>query len=95
MIQSQIAIPQVKPAGTGAPPDDSAPPTNGSARAISVVSAAPTHTRNMTGLRTRAAGLSLRSAPGSAPTSVDHPKARTGVDCSPSATAIVASVFVV
>ena len=63
------------------PPDSLAPPVNGSAIAMAVVSAAPTHTRNITGLRQSAAGLSLRSAPGSAWTSCAQLNARERAAC--------------
>ncbi len=49
---SQTAMPQVKPKGRLS----SLPPRNGSAIAMRVVSAAPTQTRNITGLRHCAAG---------------------------------------
>jgi len=42
------------------------PPERGSTIAITVVSAAPISTRNITGLRHMSLGSSLRSAPGSA-----------------------------
>ncbi len=64
--QSQIAMPQVNAAGTGVPPEGAGPPRKGSAIARTVVNAAPTHTRSITGLRTSVAGFSLRRAPGSA-----------------------------
>src|SRR6478735_8091795 len=73
---SQTAMPHVKPKGTVVPPDCSGPPRNGSAIAIAVVRAAPTHTRNMTGLRHSAAGFSLRRAPGTAAQSCAALKAR-------------------
>jgi hypothetical protein len=75
---SHTAMPQVNPNGTGVPPESSGPPRNGSAIAIAVVSTAPTQTRNMTGLRQSAAGLSLRTAPGSARMSCVALNAREG-----------------
>ena len=60
VIQSQIAMLMVK-AGV---PEVGA--VNGSVMAISVVSAAPTSTTNMTGLRHISLGSSLRRAPGKA-----------------------------
>jgi hypothetical protein len=73
---SHTAMPHVNPKGTDAPPEASGPPRKGSATAMSVVSAAPTQTRSMTGFRHSAAGLSLRSAPGSACTICAQPNAR-------------------
>ena len=55
---SQIAMPHVKPKGVGVPPESSTP-MKGSAIAMSVVRAAPTHTRNITGLRQSAVGVEL------------------------------------
>ena len=62
--QSQIAMPQVNETGTVVPPDDPGPPRNGSAMAITVVSAAPISTMNMTGLCHICRGSSLRRALG-------------------------------
>ena len=75
--QSQTAMPHVNPAGDRRTAG-LARRRPGTARRSrwTVVRAAPTQTRNMTGLRHRAAGLSLRSAPGSAWTSCAQLNAR-------------------
>ena len=81
VIQSQIAMPALKLGASSLPPE-LARPTNGSAIAMAVVSAAPTSTTNMTGLRHMRRGSSLRSAPGSAATTcaTENAGARAGVE---------------
>ena len=64
--QSQAAISQVKLPGTALPPEVPALPENDSATAMTVISAAPTSTMNMTGVCHMMRGSSLRRAPGNA-----------------------------
>ena len=71
---SQTAMPHVKPNGSDASP----PPRNGSVSAMTVVRAAPTHTRNITGLRHCDAGWSFFAAPGRAATICAALNARRG-----------------
>ncbi|CAM3315358.1 hypothetical protein ARUL111621_15220 [Arthrobacter ulcerisalmonis] len=63
---SQPAMAHVKVAGIAEPPEGSGPPRKGSATAMAVVSAAPTSTMNITGLRHMDRGSSFRNAPGMA-----------------------------
>jgi hypothetical protein len=82
---SHTAMAHVKPPGTLWPPEVPAPPTKGSAIAMSVVSAAPTSTMNMTGLFHMRRGSSLRKAPGRAWTSCAGEMAPTrGAGAAPS-----------